>query len=114
MSSALSKRNPYWPAQVQRCSRSFSLADDAGEIRYCALARLQHVDPLDGTPELLLLFEVHPVTLVPAFDQNAEEAEKKLQIFLDVRESENGLIVKSRDSRPTLRYVPPKMRVTDS
>jgi len=45
------------------------------------LSRLQNVDPFDGIPEFLLFLEVHPVSLIPSFDQDAEEREKKLHIL---------------------------------
>ena len=80
----------------------FQFADDVGEVRNRSLFWLQHVDPLDGIPELAFFLEVEPVTLLVAFDQHAEEAEEKLQFSL-VGASENGLIVKSRESWPTFR-----------
>jgi len=57
---------------------------------------------VDGIPQFLLLLEAHPVSLIPSFDQDTEEGEKNC-MFSGVGGSANGLIVKSRDSRPMFR-----------
>ena len=66
----------------------FQLADDVGEIRDRPLVWLQHVDSLDGVPELALFLEVEPVTLLVAFDQHAEKTEEELQILFRGRKRE--------------------------
>ena len=64
------------------------LADDVGKVGDGALCRLQHVHALDGIPQLALLFEVEPVTLLVALDQHAEEAEEELHVLFGLRERE--------------------------
>lgn len=59
----------------------FQFADNAGEIGKGPLTRLQHVDSLNGIPELDLFLEVQFVSLVIAFDEHAQQAEKKLLIL---------------------------------
>src|SRR5580700_9361021 len=49
------------------------LADDVGEVRNRALARLQHVDTLDRVPQASFLFEVEPVALFVALNEHTEE-----------------------------------------
>src|SRR6185437_1028262 len=63
-------------------------ADDACQVRYRALAGFQDVDPLDGIPEPLLLTEVHPIALVPSFNQDTKEIEEELQVFGCLRKRE--------------------------
>ena len=59
----------------------FQFADDVGEVGEGALFRLQHVDAFDRFPQLALVFEVQPIALFVAFDQDAEEAEQELQVL---------------------------------
>ena len=66
------------------------LADDVGEVRDCALLRLQHVDALDGVPESAFLFEVEPVTLLVALNEHAEKAEEKLQVLFGLGQARTG------------------------
>ncbi len=66
----------------------FQFADDVGEVRDRALFGFEHIDALDGVPELALFLEVEPVTLLVALDQHAEEAEEELQVLLRRRKRE--------------------------
>ena len=90
------EKNPYWPA-CPAIQPFLQLADDVCEVRERALLWFQHVDPLDPFPELSLLLEIQSITLLVALDQHAEETKQELQILF-VGGSENGLMVKSRDS----------------
>ena len=84
----MSKRKPYWPAAGPTVEPVLQLADDVGEIGDGSLLRLQHVNPLDGIPQLAFLFEVEPVSLLVALDEHAEEAEEKLQVLFGRRKGE--------------------------
>ena len=79
------------------------LAEDVGEVRDRALFRFKNVNALDPVPELALFPVVEPVARIVSFDQCPEEGRTENCMFSSVRDSENGLIVKSRDSRPTFR-----------
>src|SRR3984885_1236982 len=62
------------------------LANDVAKVRDGSLLRLQDVNPLDRIPETAFFLEVEPVTLLIAFNEHAEEAEKKLQVLFGLRQ----------------------------
>ena len=113
MSSALSKRKPYWPPRVQRCRRSFNspmmfvkfetvrwvgssmyIRSMASHRRRSSLKSSRYRCPLPS------------ISTRKKLNRNCR--------FSFVCGSENGLIVKSRDSWPAFRYEPPKIVVSDS
>lgn len=42
---------------------------------------LQDVDPFDSVPQFLLFLEIHPVSLIPSFNQDTNKREQKLHIL---------------------------------
>jgi len=62
------------------------LANDVAKVRDRALARLQHVDALDGVPQPPFFSEVQPIPLFVALNEHAEEAEEKLQVLFGLRQ----------------------------
>src|SRR5580700_5796242 len=66
----------------------FQLTNDVAKVRDGALVRLQYVNPFNRIPEAAFLLEVQPVTLLVTLNEDAEEAEEKLQVLLGLRQRE--------------------------
>ena len=79
---ALSKRKPYWPAVVQRCSRSFSSPMMLAKFETVRCSGSRMYMRSIAVPELALFLVVEPIALVLPFDQYPEEGKQELQVLL--------------------------------
>src|ERR1700693_1252880 len=82
------KQEPVLPAAGPAVQAFLQLANYVAKVRDRALARLQHVDALDGVPHPPFFSEVQPIPLFVALNEHAEEAEEKLHVLFGLRQGE--------------------------